>query len=38
MERIRIVKNKFLTNELRLVGNAQHAPREGHTKVNNHYE
>lgn len=33
MKRIRIVKNKFSTNQLRLV----RAPREGHTKVHNHY-
>jgi|GEM_PF-1261377 len=28
MKRIRIVKNKLLTNQLKLVGNAHRAPRE----------
>ena len=38
MKRMHIVKNEILTHQLRLVGNAHHAPREGNTKVHNNYE
>jgi hypothetical protein len=37
MKRVWTVKNKFLTNLLRLVGNADRTPTDGHTKVRNYY-